>query len=147
MTHTHVGAKPNVTYQCRGRLYGHSSPVAGKRHALNVGEYLPRCGTPYVSLCGEKVWPQYESECGQYTIRDHVQAAGAKAVTCKRCLAFLARLRTCRYCGVQSPSKVMRREGKDNCLAHACKDVAGCGERIRSKMSPEQLAELNRSAM
>jgi hypothetical protein len=42
-------------------------------------------------------------------------------------------LRACRYCGHEGrcPSE-MAREGKDNCLAYACKDVAACGARIRA---------------
>ncbi len=46
--------------------------------------------------------------------------------------------RVCRYCGWVTEE--FTREGKDNCLAYACKDAEACGARIRESqgVTPEQ---------
>ncbi len=85
--HTHTGARPNIAYVTRGRMFGHSDARPGKVHALLA------VGRDYVALCGERVKGRYEDDWNGDPITGHVlpaEDAGARKVTCKRCLRVIA---------------------------------------------------------
>jgi len=88
MTHTHAGCRSQVGYVHSGaKLWGHRIPREGEVHALNGGP------DHFRALCGKEVYLQRFNEWGEEAtpnVRpiDHPEAA---KVTCKRCLALIAR--------------------------------------------------------
>lgn len=88
-THTHIGYKAHTGYvHCGARLWGHTTPKAGKRHALNGGPIV------FTSLCGERIEADVHDEFGfrrENGPRNIIcaDATEARSVTCKRCLRLV----------------------------------------------------------
>lgn len=86
-THTHVGSRSHVGHVHSGaRLWGHRSPKAGRRHALNGGPVR------FTALCGKTVALKTKNDFGEPAV-PNVRAVSdpeSRAVTCKRCLRLMA---------------------------------------------------------
>ena len=92
MPHTHVGKKLQTGYRHYGaRLHGHTTPKAGRLHALTATG-----SGNYASLCGERlrdnlIWDEVRGLDGCPQNVWACTAADAPAVSCKRCLQLLAK--------------------------------------------------------
>lgn len=92
-TYTHVGFRPHVGYaHCGARLWGHTTPRAGRRHAINREDH-PQLGTRWRALCGEVVHDNRGRDEYGDAVAPNVRPAddpAAGKVTCKRCLRKVA---------------------------------------------------------